>query len=112
MPHVDEVPPRNNLVPLVAPHIPEVNQGIPRNPEVPLAQAAPARMQAIPPMVREDLLYERFRCMKVPEFEGLMDPIEANNWLMDIQVILEFMGLTEHEKVLCASFALKKDARH
>ena len=40
------------------------------------------------------------------------DPIEADNWLIDIQVILDFMGLTEHEKVLCASFALKNDARH
>ncbi|GMN19485.1 hypothetical protein TIFTF001_039835 [Ficus carica] len=27
-------------------------------------------------------------------------------------VILDFMGLTEHEKVICASFALKKDVRH
>ncbi|GMN28101.1 hypothetical protein TIFTF001_051642 [Ficus carica] len=50
--------------------------------------------------------------MKAPEFEGTTDPIIADNWLIDIQVILDFMGLTEHEKVLCASFALKKDARH
>ncbi|GMN65400.1 hypothetical protein TIFTF001_034464 [Ficus carica] len=46
------------------------------------------------------------------EFEGLTDPIEADNWLIDIQVILDFMGLTEHEKVLCASFALKTNVRH
>ncbi|GMN19718.1 hypothetical protein TIFTF001_049944 [Ficus carica] len=50
--------------------------------------------------------------MKAPEFEGLMNPIEADNWLIDIQVILDFMGLSEQEKVMCASFALKKDARH
>ncbi|GMN34599.1 hypothetical protein TIFTF001_042088 [Ficus carica] len=50
--------------------------------------------------------------MKAPEFEGTMDPIAADNWLIDIQVILDFMRLTEQEKVLCASFALKKDARH
>ena len=62
--------------------------------------------------MRQDELYERFRRMKAPDFEGAADPIEADNWLIDIQVILEFMGLTEHEKVLCASFALKKDARH
>ena len=65
-----------------------------------------------PPAVQEDLLYERFRRMKAPEFEGLADPIAADNWLLDIQVILEFMRLSEQEKVLCASFALKKDARH
>ncbi|GMN29660.1 hypothetical protein TIFTF001_041342 [Ficus carica] len=91
------------------PQVPKVRQEVPRNFEVPLA---PAGMQANPPVVPEDLLYERFRRMKVPEFEGLMDPIEADNWLMDIQVILDFMGLTEQERVLCASFALKKDARH
>ncbi|GMN34874.1 hypothetical protein TIFTF001_042131 [Ficus carica] len=50
--------------------------------------------------------------MKAPEFEGPTDPIAADNWLIDIQVILDFMRLTEQEKVLCASFALKKDARH
>ncbi|GMN67923.1 hypothetical protein TIFTF001_036977 [Ficus carica] len=68
------------------------------NPEVPLASAAPAGLQADPPMVREDLLYEWFRRMKAPEFEGLTDPIEADNWIIDIQVILDFMGLTELEK--------------
>ncbi|GMN71628.1 hypothetical protein TIFTF001_051861 [Ficus carica] len=50
--------------------------------------------------------------MKAPEFEGIATSIEADNWLTDIQVILDFMGLTEQEKVLCASFVLKKDAQH
>ncbi|GMN21613.1 hypothetical protein TIFTF001_047303 [Ficus carica] len=50
--------------------------------------------------------------MNAPEFEGTTDLKVADNWLIDIQVILDFMGLTEQEKVLCASFALKKDARH
>ncbi|GMN31433.1 hypothetical protein TIFTF001_044577 [Ficus carica] len=103
IPQTHEVPPQNNPVPPVAPQVPEVRQ------EVPLA---PAGLQRNPPLLREDLLYERFRRMKAPEFEGFTDPIEADNWLIDIQVILDFMGHTEHEKVLCASFALKKDARH
>ena len=50
--------------------------------------------------------------MKAPEFEGLIDPIKADNWLMDIQVILDFMRLTKQEKVIFSSFELKKDARH
>ncbi|GMN19907.1 hypothetical protein TIFTF001_045256 [Ficus carica] len=50
--------------------------------------------------------------MKAPEFEGPIDPIAADYWLIDIQVILDFMRLTKQEKVLYASFALKKDARH
>ncbi|GMN60094.1 hypothetical protein TIFTF001_029177 [Ficus carica] len=98
-----------NPVPPVVPQVPEVHQEIPRNAEVPLA---PARVQANPHLIREDLLYERFRQMKVPEFEGPADLIKANNWLIDIQVVLDFIGLSEQEKVLCASFALKKDARH
>ncbi|GMN63759.1 hypothetical protein TIFTF001_032830 [Ficus carica] len=98
-----------NLIPPVVPQVPEVHQEIPRSAEVSLA---PVGIQANPPWVREDLLYERFRRMKVPEFEGPADPIEADNWLMDVQLILDFMRLSKQEKVLCASFALKKDARH
>ncbi|GMN65000.1 hypothetical protein TIFTF001_034078 [Ficus carica] len=102
---------RMNQVPPVAAQVPvpEVQQEVPRDAEVPLA---PARIQLNPPLVREDLLYERFRQMKALEFEGPTDPIAADNWLIDIQVILDFLRLTEQEKVLCASFALKKDARH
>ncbi|GMN24924.1 hypothetical protein TIFTF001_043832 [Ficus carica] len=104
-PQVNEVPPPADQVPPVAPPVPD----IPRNDGIPIA---PAGVPVDLPSVREDLLYERFRRMKAPEFEGTMDPIAADNWLIDIQVILDFMRLTEQEKVLCASFALKKDARH
>ncbi|GMN67975.1 hypothetical protein TIFTF001_037034 [Ficus carica] len=116
-PQVNEVPPRAHKVPPVVPQVPdehpnaqpEVQPEIPRNVEIPMA---PAGVQMNPLLVREDLLYERFRRMKAPEFEGPTDPIAADNWLIDIQVILDFMRLTEQEKVICASFALKKDARH
>ncbi|GMN31129.1 hypothetical protein TIFTF001_041545 [Ficus carica] len=114
-PQVDEIPPPVHQahpvyqVPPVVPPVPEVRQEIPRNAEVPMAQVG-EQINVQP--VREDLLYERFRRMKAPEFEGLTDPVAADNWLIDIQVILDFMRLTEQEKVLCASFALKKDARH
>ncbi|GMN65398.1 hypothetical protein TIFTF001_034461 [Ficus carica] len=109
IPRANVVPPQENPVPPVVPQVPEVHQEIPRNAGVPLA---PARVQVNPPLIKEDLLYERFRQMKAPEFEGPMDPIEADNWLIDIQVILDFMGLSEQERVLCASLTLKKDARH
>ncbi|GMN71533.1 hypothetical protein TIFTF001_052695 [Ficus carica] len=68
--------------------------------------------QENPPLTREDSLHKSFRRMKAPEFEGPTNSIEADNWLLDIQVILDFMGLTEQEKVLCASFVLKKDVQH
>ncbi|GMN22030.1 hypothetical protein TIFTF001_040160 [Ficus carica] len=63
--------------------MPEVQPEIPRNVEVPLALA---EVQINPPLVREDLLYERFRRMKTPEFEGSTDPIAADNWLINIQM--------------------------
>ncbi|GMN21605.1 hypothetical protein TIFTF001_040066 [Ficus carica] len=114
-PQVDEVPPPVHQappayqVPPVVPPVPEVQPEIPRNAEISMA---PVGGQANVQPIREDLLYERFRRMKAPEFEGPTDPIAVDNWLIDIQVILDFMRLTEQEKVLCASFALKKDARH
>ncbi|GMN62250.1 hypothetical protein TIFTF001_031336 [Ficus carica] len=108
-PQVNEVPPQNDKVPPVVPPVPEVQPEVPQNAEVPIAAV---EVQVNPPPAREDLLYERFRRMKVPEFEGPTDPIAADNWLIDIQVILDFMRLTEQENVLCASFALKNDARH
>ncbi|GMN65380.1 hypothetical protein TIFTF001_034446 [Ficus carica] len=110
---VNQNPPAPDLATVVAnlqrqvPPVPDVQPEV--QPEVPIA---PVGVQVNLPSVREDLLYERFRRMKAPEFEGPTDPIAADNWLIDIQVILDFMRLTEQEKILCASFALKKDARH
>ncbi|GMN70255.1 hypothetical protein TIFTF001_039300 [Ficus carica] len=102
-PQANEVPPQNVRVPPIVPPVPDVQPEV--QPEVPIA---PVGVQVNLPPVREDLLYERFRRMKASEFEGPTDPIAADNWLIDIQVILDFMRLTEQEKVLCASFALKK----
>ncbi|GMN60752.1 hypothetical protein TIFTF001_029830 [Ficus carica] len=109
IPRANDIPSQDNPIPPVVPQVPEVHQDVPRNMEVPLA---PVGIQANPPLIREDLLYDCFRRMKALEFEGSTDLIEADNWLIDIQVILDFMRLTGPEKVLCASFALKKDARH
>ena len=57
-------------------------------------------------------LYEKFRRAHAPEFEGSSDPLVADEWISSIQVILDFMNLTDQEKVRCASFNLKKDARY
>ncbi|KAL5556963.1 hypothetical protein UlMin_039199 [Ulmus minor] len=50
--------------------------------------------------------------MKPIEFAGSTDPLEAEEWLSSIETILEFMRLTDQERVSCASFMFKKDARH
>ncbi|GMN28902.1 hypothetical protein TIFTF001_046276 [Ficus carica] len=65
IPQANEIPPQNNHVPPVAPQVPEVHQ------EIPLE---PAGLQRNPPLIREDLLYERCRRMKALEFEGTTDP--------------------------------------
>ena len=79
-PQVNEVPPQGNRVPPVIPSVPdvqpEVQTEVPRNAKVPIA---PAGGQVNLRPIREDLLYERFRRMKAPEFEGPTDPIAADN---------------------------------
>ncbi|KAL5540684.1 hypothetical protein UlMin_043336 [Ulmus minor] len=64
------------------------------------------------PVIRQEPLYERFRRMKPDEFEGSSDPLVAEEWISSIQTILDFMHLNECEKVLCATYVLKKDARY
>ncbi|GMN63107.1 hypothetical protein TIFTF001_032198 [Ficus carica] len=58
IPRTNEVPLQDNPVPPVAPQVPGVRQGVPRNLEVPLT---PVGIQANSPLVREILLFERFR---------------------------------------------------
>ena len=57
-------------------------------------------------------LFERFRRMRAPEFEGSTDPLVADEWISEIKTIFNFMNITEQEKVICASFVMKKDARY
>ncbi|KAL5538128.1 hypothetical protein UlMin_046157 [Ulmus minor] len=64
------------------------------------------------PVIQQEPLYERFRRMKPDEFEGSSNPLVAEEWLSSIQTILDFMHLNEREKVLCATYVLKKDARY
>ncbi|GMN62429.1 hypothetical protein TIFTF001_031500 [Ficus carica] len=105
-----EVPPAPVDQP-AAPEIPDVDLVIPENP---IALEIPIAPVAVPPapLVRtSEELYDRFRRMKAPEFEGSTNLIEADNWLIDLQVALNFLRLNDQERVLCASFMLRKDAR-
>ncbi|GMN61625.1 hypothetical protein TIFTF001_030724 [Ficus carica] len=36
--------------------------------------------------------------MKPPKFKGFTDPLEAEEWLTSLQIVLNFMDLTEQEK--------------
>ncbi|GMN25168.1 hypothetical protein TIFTF001_047705 [Ficus carica] len=92
----------------------EMNQEVPHPPAVPAQPAAPAvpAAQAGQPVIRQEPLDERFRRMKPPEFEGSTNPLEAEEWLTSLQIVLNFMNLTDQEKVFCASYVMKKDARY
>ena len=57
-------------------------------------------------------LYERFRKQGPPTFEGSNDPLAAEEWLRNIERILDFMKLSDHERIMCATYKLTKDARY
>ena len=44
-------------------------------------------------------------------FEGGIDPFDAKEWINSTENLFDFMQLNEREKVSCASYMLKKDAR-
>ena len=93
----------------VHPNPNDVPPVIPPPPPAPIPQPIANPVVALQP--RADL-YEKFRRAHAPEFEGSSDPLVADEWISSIQVILDFMNLTDQEKVRCASFNLKKDARY
>ncbi|KAL5549894.1 hypothetical protein UlMin_000070 [Ulmus minor] len=64
------------------------------------------------PVIQREPLYARFGKMKPTEFFGSTDPLEAEEWISSIETILDFMQLNDQERVACASFMLKKGARH
>ncbi|GMN64648.1 hypothetical protein TIFTF001_033704 [Ficus carica] len=105
-----EVPPAPVNQP-TTPKIPDVDPVIPENPIAPEIPVAPVAVPPAPLVRTPEELYDRFRRMKAPEFEGSTNPIEPDNWLIDLQVALNFLRLNDQEKVLCASFMLRKDAR-
>ncbi|GMN18640.1 hypothetical protein TIFTF001_049828 [Ficus carica] len=105
-----EVPPAPVNQP-AAPEIPDVDPVIPENPIAPEVPVAPVAVPPAPRVRTPEELYDSFWRMKAPEFEGSTNPIDADNWLIDLQVILNFLRLNDQEKILCASFVLKKDAR-
>ncbi|GMN23867.1 hypothetical protein TIFTF001_047595 [Ficus carica] len=93
-----------------APEIPDVDPVIPENPIAPEVPVAPVAVPPAPLIRTLEELYDKFRRMKALEFEGSTNPIEADNWLIDLQVALNFLRLNNQEKVLCSSFMLRKDA--
>ena len=63
-------------------------------------------------VIQRESLYARFDKMKLTEFVGSTDPLEAEEWINLMEMIFDFMQLSDQERVACVSFMLKKDARH
>ncbi|GMN20556.1 hypothetical protein TIFTF001_048765 [Ficus carica] len=73
-----EVPPAPVNQP-AAPEIPDVDPVIPENPIAPEVPVVPVAVPPAPLVRTPEELYDRFRHMKAPEFEGSTNPIEADN---------------------------------
>ncbi|KAL5537990.1 hypothetical protein UlMin_046171 [Ulmus minor] len=82
------------------------NQGNPPPPSPPHDERPQpqARVNTIEP------LYERFRKQGPPSFEGTTDPLVAEEWIRSIERILDFMMLTDQERIMCATYMFIKDA--
>ena len=79
-----------------------------------LLQAQNNRMSLTPQFTMNSVepLYEIFRKQRPPTFEGTNDPLAAEEWLRNIERILDFMKLSDHERIMCATYKLTKDARY
>ena len=61
---------------------------------------------------RREYLCERLCKMKPPLFEGSINPLDAEEWLSTMETILDFMELRDDEKIICAAYVLRKEARY
>ena len=50
--------------------------------------------------------------MKPPSFEGSTDPLDAEERLSSMETILDFMELDDIERIICAMYMLKREARY
>ncbi|KZV52368.1 hypothetical protein F511_04973 [Dorcoceras hygrometricum] len=52
---------------------------------------------------------ERFRRQRPQEFSGTTDPLIAESWIKSIEVIFDYLQLTEKERHRCAIYMLRGD---
>ncbi|XP_042454444.1 uncharacterized protein LOC122038660 [Zingiber officinale] len=63
------------------------------------------------PTFSVQLVYKQFRELGPTEFKGTTDPIVAEGWIRSLEMIYDFMQLTDADKVRCVIFMLRDDAR-
>ena len=49
---------------------------------------------------------EKFRKLDPPTFKGTKDPIEADNWLKEIEMLFRAMEVSDEQRVILAFFFL------
>ena len=86
--------------------------------QAPSGSVAPAGPPALVPVVqpvdvgnKAEPLYERFRNQQPPIFEGGPNPLKVKQWITMITIILDFMRVEGHDRVDCATYMLREDAR-
>ena len=65
-----------------------------------------------PQPVRREYLCERLCKMKPLSFEGSTNPLDTEEWISTMETILDFMELNDDEKIICAAYVLRKEARY
>jgi hypothetical protein len=53
---------------------------------------------------------EKFRKLDPPSFKGSKDPLEADNWLKELDRLFKVMNVRDEQRVTLAVFMLKGDA--
>lgn len=56
-------------------------------------------------------IFDKFRKLNPTEFQEKSDPAIAEDWINSLEVIFEFMAIEDAEKIRCATFMLKREAR-
>ena len=61
--------------------------------------------------VDREPLFERFRKQHPPTFEGSTDPLVGEQWMDVITSMFVFMKIEGTDRMACASYVLREDAR-
>lgn len=56
-------------------------------------------------------IYERFRRLNPRDFTGTTDPFIAEGWISSLEVHFDYLVMRDADRVRCASYLLKDDAR-
>lgn len=56
--------------------------------------------------------YERFLKLHATEFHGGPDPTIAKEWVKYLEVIFEYLEMSDRDIIYCALFLMKNEARH